>query len=60
MKQYLKCYVNYQQNNWIELLSAAQFAYNNNTQTFTEISSFQAEYDRDMQINDEMIKLKKK
>ena len=51
--------MNYQQNNWIELLSAAQFAYNNSTQTFTEISSFQAEYDRDMQTNDEMIKLKK-
>ena len=27
-------------------------------QTFTEISLFQAKYDRDMQINDEMIKLK--
>ena len=50
--------MNYQQNNWIELLFTAQFAYNNSTQTFTEISSFQAEYDRDMQINDEMIKLK--
>ena len=59
MKQYLKCYVNYQQNNWIELLLAAQFAYNNSTQTFTEISSFQAEYDRNMQINDEIIKSKK-
>ena len=59
MKQYLKCYVNYQQNNWIELLSAAQFAYNNSTQAFTEISSFQAEYDRDMNINNKIIKLKK-
>ena len=49
--------MNYQQNNWIELLFAAQFAYNNNTQTFTEISLFQTEYDRNMQINDEMIKL---
>ena len=58
MKQYLKCYINYQQNNWIELLFTAQFAYNNSTQTFTEISSFQAEYDRDMQINDKIIKLK--
>ena len=58
MKQYLKCYVNYQQNNWIELLSVAQFAYNNNIQTFTKISSFQAEYDRNMQINDRIIKLK--
>ena len=59
MKQYLKYYVNYQQNNWVELLSAAQFAYNNSTQTFTEISSFQAEYDRDMNINSKMIKSKK-
>ena len=58
MKQYLKCYMNYQQNNWVELLFAAQFAYNNNTQTFTEISLFQTEYDRDMNINDKMIKLK--
>ena len=31
MKQYLKCYVNYQQNNWMKLLSVAQFAYNNST-----------------------------
>ena len=58
VKQYLKYYVNYQQNNWIELLLTAQFTYNNSTQTFTEISSFQAEYDRDMQINDKMIKSK--
>ena len=28
-------------------------------QAFTEISSFQAEYDKDMKINDEMIKSKK-
>ena len=36
----------------------AQFTYNNNIQIFTEISSFQAEYDRNMQINNEMTKLK--
>ena len=59
VKQYLKCYVNYQQNNWIKLLLTAQFTYNNSTQIFTEISSFQAEYDRNMWINDEMIKSKK-
>ena len=29
VKQYLRCYVNYQQDNWIELLLAAQFTYNN-------------------------------
>ena len=48
IKQYLKCYINYQQNNWIKLLSAVQFIYNNNMQVFTEISSFQAKYDKDM------------
>ena len=58
VKQYLKCYMNYQQNNWVELLFAAQFTYNNSTQTFTKISLFQMKYDRDMQINDEMIKSK--
>ena len=59
VKQYLKCYVNYQQNNWVELLSTTQFTYNNSTQTFTEISLFQAEYNKNMQINSKMIKSKK-
>ena len=58
VKQYLKCYVNYKQDNWIKLLSAAQFTYNNSTQAFTEISSFQAEYSKNMQINSKTIKLK--
>ena len=58
MKQYLKCYVNYQQDNWVELLFTAQFTYNNSMQTFTEISLFQAEYDKNMQINNKMIKFK--
>ena len=35
-----------------------QFAYNNNMQAFTEISSFQVKYDKDMQINEKMIRLK--
>ena len=33
-----------------------QFTYNNSTQASTGISSFQTEYERDMTINDEMIK----
>ena len=59
VKQYLKYYVNYQQNNWVELLFTAQFTYNNSTQAFTEISSFQTKYDKNMQINNKMIKFKK-
>ena len=58
VKQYLKCYMNYQQDNWIELLFTAQFTYNNSIQTFTEISSFQAKYNKNMQINNKIIKLK--
>jgi hypothetical protein len=28
MEQYLRCYINYRQDNWVELLPLAQFAYN--------------------------------
>jgi RNase H-like domain found in reverse transcriptase/Reverse transcriptase (RNA-dependent DNA polymerase)/Integrase zinc binding domain/Chromo (CHRromatin Organisation MOdifier) domain len=28
LEQYLRCYVNYQQNNWVELLPVAELAYN--------------------------------
>ena len=43
LEQYLRCYVNYQQNNWVELLPIAQFAYNNST-AVTNISPFYANY----------------
>ena len=56
VEQYLRYYVNYQQDNWVVLLSMTQFTYNNSTQASTGISSFQTEYERDMIINDETIK----
>jgi len=39
-KQYLHVYCNYQQNNWSELLSLVEFAYNNALSTTTGISPF--------------------
>jgi hypothetical protein len=37
MEQYLRCYINYRQNNWVELLPFVQFAYNTAKATTTNI-----------------------
>ena len=44
MEQYLRAYVNYEQDNWVELLPLAQFAYNNATHASTRLSPFFANY----------------
>ncbi len=41
MKQYLRAFVNYEQDNWVPLLPMAEFAYNNSVNAFTEISPFE-------------------
>jgi transposase InsO family protein len=43
LEQYLRCYVNYRQNNWVVLLPLAQFAYNSSPAS-TGISPFYANY----------------
>jgi len=40
LEQYLHVYCNYQQDNWSELLSVAEFAYNNAPSTTTGVSPF--------------------
>src|SRR3984957_6976735 len=40
LKQYLRIYCNYQQDNWYELLALAGFAYNNALSATTGISPF--------------------
>jgi hypothetical protein len=40
LKQFLRIYCNYQQDNWFELLSLAEFAYNNALNSTTGISPF--------------------
>jgi hypothetical protein len=40
LEQYLRCYCNYQQDNWSELLPLVEFAYNNTPSLTTGISPF--------------------
>lgn len=44
MEQYLRAYVNYEQDDWVLLLASAEFAYNNATQSSTKVSPFYAMY----------------
>jgi hypothetical protein len=44
MEQYLRAYCNYQQDNWQELLTLAEFCYNNSTSGTTRVSPFFATY----------------
>jgi transposase InsO family protein len=44
LEQYLRCTVSYQQDDWLALLSQAEFAYNNTTHASIGISSFSANY----------------
>ncbi len=45
VKTYLRHYVNRNQNNWVQLLSTAQFAYNNTQNETTEETPFWANYE---------------
>jgi len=44
MEQYIRAFTNYQQNDWLELLSTAEFAYNNSRHSTTGVSPFYANY----------------
>ena len=44
LEQYLRHYINFKQNNWIDLLLLAQFAYNNHQHSTTRTSPFYANY----------------
>ena len=43
IEQYLRCYINYEQNDWVRLLPMAQFAFNNSA-AVTGVSPFYANY----------------
>jgi hypothetical protein len=45
MEQYLRAFCNYEQDNWVELLPLAEFAYNNAIQASTRMTPFWANYD---------------
>ena len=60
LEQYLWCYVNYQQDNWIKWLSRAQFAYNDSIHSSTEMISFFAEYEKKMMTQQTALIIKSK
>jgi hypothetical protein len=45
LELYLRCTVNYQQDDWLALLPQAEFTYNNTTHALTGISPFFANYE---------------
>ena len=44
LEQYLRCYVNHQQSDWLDLLPVAEFAYNNALHSSTQQTPFMANY----------------
>src|SRR5947199_1279072 len=44
LEQYLRCYVDQEQDNWVSLLPLAQFAYNSTENSATKMSPFYANY----------------
>ena len=44
LEYYLRYYINYRQDDWVEWLPQAEFVYNNTTQASTERSLFYAMY----------------
>ena len=50
LKQYLRCYINYRQNDWVQLLSVAQLIFNSTTTEVISMSSFFANYEFESEI----------
>jgi len=50
LEQYLRAYVNRDQNNWVELLPMAQLAYNSAPSESTGLSPFQLAYGTEMEV----------
>ena len=44
LEQYLRIYINHRQNNWLEWLATAEFAFNNKIHTVTKLSLFKVNY----------------
>jgi hypothetical protein len=49
LEQYLRCYVNYQQNDWTKWLSIVEYVYNNSWHSIIKISSFVIIFDESFQ-----------
>jgi len=56
LEQYLRMFINYRQEQWLEWLATTEFAYNNKVNTSTKVSSFRANSGRDPRMGFEMRK----
>ncbi len=54
VEMYLRHYVNRNQNNWVQLLSTAQFVYNNTQNKTTEETSFWVNYEYNSKVWQEL------
>lgn len=44
LEQYLRCFINHEQNNWVDLLNYAEFAFNNSESSSIGMTPFYANY----------------
>lgn len=54
LEQYLRCYINYQQDDWSKILPLAEFSYNNTIQASIETTPFYALYGYDPRFSAEI------
>jgi len=47
LEQYLRFFINYRQEQWLDWLGTAEFAYNNKIHLATKVFSFKANYGQD-------------
>ena len=56
LEQYLRCYVNYNFSNWLDLLPSAEFTYNNQAYKGIKESPFYLEYGRHPRAGPSLVK----
>jgi len=56
LEQYLRCYVDYNLSNWLDLLPSAEFAYNNQAHKGIKESPFYLEYGRHPRVGPSLVK----
>jgi len=59
LEQYLRFFIDHRQKNWPEWLASAEFAVNNKVHLATKLSSFMANYGRELRIELDIRKKKK-
>ena len=59
LEQYLRVFIDYRQEQWLDWLETAEFTYNNKIYLATKVSLFKTNYDQDLRIGFEGKKKRK-